>query len=66
MIKLLKSADLQFYFTLCGTNGHVRATSETYKSRRNALKAIKQFLDDFNVPMPVKFVDTTQPKNKKK
>ncbi len=44
MIKIHDSKDNQFYFTLCGRNGHVIMTSETYKTKRNRNRAIVAFL----------------------
>ena len=44
MIKLLTSTDGQFYFTLCGKNGKVIMTSETYVSQRNRMRGVKAFI----------------------
>jgi len=40
MIKRHTSTDKQFYFTLCGKNGKVILTSETYKTKRNMERGI--------------------------
>jgi len=44
MIKLHSSKDNQFYFTLCGKNGKVIMTSETYPSQRNRMRGVKAAL----------------------
>ena len=44
MIKIHDSKDHQYYFTLCGKNGHVILTSETYKTKRNRDKGIVAFI----------------------
>jgi len=33
MIKVHRSLDAQYYFTVCARNGQVLATSETYKTK---------------------------------
>ena len=43
MIKLHKSKNGQFYFTICGNNGHVIVTSETYKTHRNMIRGVYAF-----------------------
>lgn len=44
MISIHDSKDNQFYFTLCGSNGKVIMTSETYKTKRNRNKGIVAFI----------------------
>ena len=44
MIKLHTSTDNQYYFTLCGKNGKVIMTSETYKTQRNRMNGVRAFL----------------------
>lgn len=44
MIKLHQSTDNQYYFTLCGKNGKVIMTSETYKTQRNRMNGVRAFL----------------------
>jgi len=41
MIKLHTSTDNQYYFTVCGKNGKVILTSETYKTKQGREKGIK-------------------------
>jgi len=41
MIKIRKSKDGQYYFVVCSSNGKVLATSETYVSKRNAMRGVK-------------------------
>ena len=40
MIKIHKSTDKQWYFTVCATNNKVLLTSETYKTRQGLAKGI--------------------------
>jgi len=40
MIKIHKSKDKQWYFTVSATNGRVLVTSETYKRKANCKKGI--------------------------
>lgn len=40
MIKLHLASNGEFYFTVCGKNGKVLATSETYKEKRKAVDAL--------------------------
>lgn len=51
MIKLHTSKDGQFYFTICGRNGQVELTSETYKSKYNLRRAVKKFQSKLVNPM---------------
>ena len=44
MIKIKRSADNQYYFTVHGRNGEVIATSETYTKKDKARATAKLFL----------------------
>lgn len=44
MIKLYNSKNKQYYFTVCGRNGQVVLTSETYTRKRDALRAAKKII----------------------
>lgn len=54
MIKLHKSKDNQYYFTVCGKNGKVIVTSETYKTPRNLLRGVKALKTSMIEPIEVK------------
>lgn len=56
MIKLHQSSDGQFYFTLCGKNGKVVMTSETYPTRQNlhrAVSGLRKLITNY-FPFPIK------------
>ena len=57
MIKLHTSSDNQYYFTVCGKNGKVILTSETYVSRKNLHRAVMKYLG-MKHPLPI--VDLTK------
>jgi len=40
MIEILKSKDKQWYFVVKAKNGRILVTSETYKTRRGALRGV--------------------------
>lgn len=56
MIVLKKSADGQFYFVVKANNNQVLVTSETYKTKQNAMVGIDALavaFKTFVIPVPV-------------
>jgi len=53
MIKLHTSTDNQFYFTVCGRNGRVILTSETYVKRWQRNHEMKKINNLFHTPLKV-------------
>lgn len=53
MIKLHTSTDNQFYFTVCGRNGQVVLTSETYTQKGTRNRAAASVNKKFIKPMKV-------------
>lgn len=60
MIKIKRSKDKQFYFTVNAKNGRVLLTSETYKRKAGVFNAIRAFYGVLRTPS--KIVDTTAKK----
>lgn len=58
MIKIHKSKDKQFYFTVTSSNGMVLATSETYKKKSSAVRGAKAAIRTFS-SFKLKIVDLT-------
>ncbi len=42
-VKIHQSVDLQWYFVVVGRNGRIIATSETYRTKRGAVKSARLF-----------------------
>lgn len=53
MFKIHRSADKQFYFTLCSKNNKVLLTSEMYKRKENSKKGINAICTALGVKKPV-------------
>jgi uncharacterized protein YegP (UPF0339 family) len=57
MIKIKRSKNKQFYFTVNAKNGRVLLTSETYKRKAGVFNAIRAFYGVLRTPSRI--VDTT-------
>jgi uncharacterized protein YegP (UPF0339 family) len=64
MIKINRSKDKQFYFTVHAKNGRVLLTSETYKRKAGVFNAISAACGILQ--KPARIVDTTTPQKSKK
>lgn len=53
MIKLKKSKDRQWYFIVVARNGRTLVTSETYRTKQNAIKGINALRTVFDKPTDV-------------
>lgn len=53
------------WFTVCGRNGHVFATSETYTRKSNCSKAAKDFRGMMIGYRSIKIIDVDAPVNNK-
>lgn len=64
MIKIRKSTNGQYYFTVHAKNGAVLVTSEMYTRKANILKVMGQVEDvlfwNRALPEKVKLIDTTE------